>query len=295
MGAWSESINGNDTAQDLKSEYQAAFLYNDVETALQKLDALVRENFCESDEEDWCDYYYSLADFMWKHGILTPEVRDRAISMIDSGFGLDLWAEAGEAVLKKRKKALERFRQKLSSPQPPVKKIKLDLHPNSIFETGDLVAIQLQTADKHYLEKSNFGEDYFRECDGKYVVLRKVADKVSFFSSVEPRAKDVWAIFQLYGRVFDGCPTPEQLRQVPFANTVWNQRYNDPSVCNDAIGTFVCESSMFYFKKRKFQLIGNDRQQLPPMFYNDVLVFFSINRPWCNADTDLLNAIHAKT
>ena len=27
MGAWSTSITGNDTAQDLKSEYQAAFYY----------------------------------------------------------------------------------------------------------------------------------------------------------------------------------------------------------------------------------------------------------------------------
>lgn len=295
MGAWSVSITGNDTAQDLKSEYQAAFLYNDVETALQKLDAMVREEFCESDEEEWCSYYYSLADFMWKHGILTPEVRSRAISMIDSGFGLDLWAESGETVLKKRKKALEQFREKLSSPQPPVKKIKLDLHLNTIFETGDLVAIQLQTADKHYLEKSRFSEDYFRECDGKYVVLRKIADNVSFISSVEPRARDVWAVFQLYGKVFDDYPTAEQLRQVPFANTAWDQRYNDPSVYHDAIGTFICESSMFYFKKRKFQLIGNDAQQLPPVFYNYVDVFFGINRPWYNADSRLLNAIHAQT
>ena len=34
MGAWNASINGNDTAQDLRKEYQAAFFYNDVETAL---------------------------------------------------------------------------------------------------------------------------------------------------------------------------------------------------------------------------------------------------------------------
>ena len=42
MGAWNASINGNDTAQDLKNEYQAAFFYNDVETALAKIDAYVR-------------------------------------------------------------------------------------------------------------------------------------------------------------------------------------------------------------------------------------------------------------
>ena len=52
MGAWSVTINGNDTAQDLKSEYQAAFFYNDVETALAQIDSYVRINFDEADEEE---------------------------------------------------------------------------------------------------------------------------------------------------------------------------------------------------------------------------------------------------
>lgn len=104
MGTWNASINGNDTAQDLKSEYQAAFFYNDVETALAKIDAYVRNDFDEEDEEEWCNYYYSLADFMWKHGILTDGVRNRAVEMIDSEFGLDIWAIEGNSVLNKRKK-----------------------------------------------------------------------------------------------------------------------------------------------------------------------------------------------
>ena len=65
MGAWNVSITGNDTAQDLLSEYQAAFFYFDVETALSKIDAYARdEGLNESDEEEWCNYYYSLAMFM---------------------------------------------------------------------------------------------------------------------------------------------------------------------------------------------------------------------------------------
>lgn len=65
MGAWAVGINASDTAQDLKSEYMAAFYYNDVETAVRKIDNYVREELCdESDEEEWCNYYYSLADFM---------------------------------------------------------------------------------------------------------------------------------------------------------------------------------------------------------------------------------------
>ena len=104
MGTWSVSITGNDTAQDLKSEYQAAFFYNDVDTAVKKLDDYVRADFCETDQEEWCNYVYSLADFMWKHGILTEEVQSRALAMIDTGFGLEIWAESGEKVLEKRKK-----------------------------------------------------------------------------------------------------------------------------------------------------------------------------------------------
>ena len=72
MGAWSVSITGNDTAENLKSEYQAAFFYYDIETALSNIDKYVRAvGFDESDEEEWCNYYYSLADFMWRKGILT--------------------------------------------------------------------------------------------------------------------------------------------------------------------------------------------------------------------------------
>ena len=139
MGAWSTSITGNDTAQDLKSEYQAAFYYYDVETALQKIDEYVRtEMFSESDEEEWCDYYYSLADFMWRKGILTEKIKNTALEMIDSGFGLEIWAESGKTILNKRKKELEKFREKLLSEQPPRKKIRIDLYMTPIFEKGDI-------------------------------------------------------------------------------------------------------------------------------------------------------------
>ena len=104
MGAWSTSINGNDTAEDLKQEYTVAFWKFEVPEALRLLDEYVRQDFDESDPEEWVNYYYSLADFMWKKGILTDEVRDKAVAMIDSGFGLDLWEEAGKRPCDRGKK-----------------------------------------------------------------------------------------------------------------------------------------------------------------------------------------------
>lgn len=295
MGAWNASINGNDTAQDLKSEYQAAFFYNDAETALAKIDAYVRNDFDESDEEEWCDYYYSLADYMWKHGILTDEVRDRAVEMIDSGFGLGLWEEAGAKTLEKRKKALAEFREKLLSPQPPKKKISIKLYLNPIFETGDLVAIQLQTADKHYLERFGFSEQFFRDCHGKYVVLRKVADKISYTSVVEPAVKDHWAVFQLYGKIFDAIPAVDELDRVPWADPAKDLR-NRPWVSKDlpANGIFLCESSMFYFKKRKYSVIGQDLTDIPQVSKNNndtPSIYFGVNTDYHNPDSYFLDAI----
>ena len=280
MGAWNASINGNDTAQDLKSEYQAAFFYNDVETALAKIDAYVRSMFDESDEEEWSCYYYSLAEFMWKHGILTEDVRARTIGMIDSGFGLEIWELEGTSTLNKRKKVLAEFREKLLSPQPPRKKIRFNLHMKPIFQTGDLIALQLKTLDKHYPAYSKLGEDVFRGYDGKYIVVRKVGDEVNQYSSIEPQLKDYWAKFQLYNAIFDECPSAEQLRNIPFVPTRDNS-------------TFTSESSLFHLKKRNYRIIGNNRDNLPEFHKTHGLsfVFWGISTQWGNPEHDILTAI----
>ena len=280
MSAWSVSINGNDTAQDLKSEYQAAFFSHDTETALSKIDAFVRRNFDESDAEEWCSYYYSLADFMWKHGILTDEVKNRAIEMVDTGFGLDIWEAEGAGILNKRKKVLAEFREKLLSPQPPKKKIRFNLHLKPIFQTGDLIALQLKTLDKYYPAHAKFSETLFRDHDGKYIVLRKAGDKVNQYSCIEPQLKEYWAVFQLYAAIFDECPVAEQLENIPFVPT---RDY----------GTFTSESSLFHLKKRNYRVIGNDRNDLPEIrrSYGLSFVFWGVSTQWGSPEHDILTAI----
>lgn len=284
MGAWNVSITGNDSAQDLCSEYQAAFFYFDVETALEKIDQYVRrEGFDESDEEEWCNYYYSLADFMWKKGILTDSVRSKTVEMIDNGFGLDLWAESGEKVLEKRKKVLSEFKARILSPQGEKKKIRMDLHLSSIFETGDIVAFQLKTMDKTYLAKdSHFDETFFRDANEKYVVVRKIEDHISYRSSIVPEVADYWAVFQLYNCIFDTCPAVADLEKIKWANT------------GELNGVFICESSMFYFKKRNYQIIGADFKDIEKAideYRGNEHIFFGINMSHYNADTLLINAI----
>lgn len=293
MGAWGTGISGNDTAMDLRKEFQSAFYYFDVETALHKIDTYVRkEGFNESDEGEWCDYYYSLADFMWRKGILTETVKNRALEMIDSGFGLDIWEETGKAALKERKKVLEKFREKLCSEQPAKKKIKINLYMKPILQSGDVVAFQLQTNDKAYLSKENskgwlksqFSESFFRSCHGKWVVMRKAYDHISYRSSIVPEVCDIWPCFQLYAAIFNECPTIEMLKGIPWANTKYNPGY----------GVFYTEGSLSYLKKRNYQIIGSSLENIDiadKMELNTDAFFFGSPGDTYNADTIILNAI----
>lgn len=293
MGSWGAGISGNDTAMDLRKEYQAAFCCFDVETALQKIDAYVRhEGFAETDAGGWCDYYYSLADFMWKKGILTEAVRNRTLEMIDAGFGLGIWEESGKAALRERKKVLEKFREKLCAEQPARKKIKIDLYMKPVFETGDVVALQLQTRDQVYLPpedprwwlRSRFDEAFYRTCHGKWVAIRKAFDHVSYQSSVAPEVRDIWPYFQLYGALFDECPTMEMLRDVPWAKTEHNP----------GTGLFSTEGTLSYLKKRNYRIIGSSLEDLvtkEQISLNRDSIFFRSYGKDCYADMKLLNAI----
>lgn len=285
MGTWGAGISGNDTAMDLRAEYQAAFYYFDADTALQRIDEYVRNaGFDESDEGQWCDYFYSLADYMWKKGILTEAVKERAIEMIDTGFGLEDWEESGKAALKERKKALERFREKLCSQQPSRKKIRIKLFMKPILHVGDIVAFQLQTMGKAYLANSCFDEAFFRSCHGKWVVMRKAYDDVSYRSVIVPEVKDIWPCFQLYAAIFDECPSMDMMEGIPWAKTRHNSGY----------GLFYSEGSLSYLKRRNYHMIGSSIENIDiqdKIGMNKDGLFFGASGDAYNADSVILNAI----
>lgn len=286
MGAWSVSINGNDTAEDLRDEYTVAFWRYDVDTAISKIDAYVRsEGIDGSDPVEWCDYIYSLADFMWRKGILTDEIKQKALTLIQTGFGLEIWEESGEKTLRQRKKVLDAFREKLLSPLPPVKKIKPNAHTDTIFTCGDIIAFQLQTAGKPYTQswQKPMTDEEFQSLNGKYVIMQKIKDFSSWQSALAPDVQDYWAVFRLFDGVFDDIPTLKDCSSL-----------NDAQMtgCKQLTPLFYCESSIFYFRKRKYVLLGNDVESAKQ--YCDLeaeSIFFGVNTPWSNPDSDLLCAM----
>ena len=286
MGTWNTSVTGNDTAKDLYIEYTAAFYKFDVEEALKRIDSYIRtEMFDESDEEEWCNYIYSLADFMWKKGILTDSIRNKAIEMIDSGFGLELWQEAGQKTFDSRKKKLTEFKEKLLSPQPPKKKIKPNVHTERIFDDGDIIAVQLQTSGKPYTEQDSkpISEEDFHNFDGKYVLMQLVECYASWTSSIVPEVKDYWACFRLFDGIYDTVPNDVDLLSLKDALIHQGQKISS---------IFTCESNMFYFKRRNYKVICNRKDLLSGLDTNsNNSIFWGINKPWSNPDSQIVAAM----
>ena len=296
MGAWSVSVTGNDTAADLRSEYSCAFYAYDTAEALERIETYVRGMFDESEPEEWCSYVYSLAEFMWKKGILTEEVKQQALIMVDSGFGLELWAEAGEKTLQKRKAALAEFRARITSPMGPVKKIKPNIYTEDIFANGDIVACKLLTKDKPFAEHAahmsgkNLTPEQFAAFDGKYILMQKVTCYTSWQSEIAPQIRDHWAIFRLFDGVYDEIPAlPGQTARRDACFRASDSTIQTPFFC--------CESSMFYFKRRKYAALGNF--PAPEFPYSDLrhvrqnacAVYLGVNTKWNNPDSFFLAAM----
>lgn len=204
MGAWSASVTGNDVAQDMRDEFCAAFALNAPEDAVKKLDAYAREALLL---DEWTDYLYALADFMEKNGVLTEDVRARAIASIDSGEDLARW----EGESKSRKRALDALRARLIAPRTAKRKIRLPFE-DSPFEAGDLIALRLNTRDSVYDEACRIPEKAFRALNGKYIVVRKLGDRVGRTLAVEPSLQDRYPVFELYRNVFDSLPGTDALK-----------------------------------------------------------------------------------
>ena len=287
MGTWGYSVTANDTAQDLLTEYQAVFFYNDPETAFKKIDDYVRKNICdETDEEEWCSYFYSLADYMWKKGLLTDEIRDKAVQMIDSGFGMELWHLSGEKEAAKRTAALEKFKEKLLSPQPPRKKITISIYTEPVFEIGDIIAMQLQTAGKTYTKLASrdrpMTDEEFHALDGKFILIRKVRDIISYTSKIEPNVKDIYPVFQLFDGVYDEPPAEVKLSELK----------NAQFVEAEITPLFSTDGGSGRYKKRKCKVIANDKTGIEELEEaRSTSVYLSVNKEWCNPDSELLSAM----
>jgi len=142
VGAWGTAIFSDDTALDIRDEWRDAIL--DGLSAEEATTRLVKsfDDHLGKDEDTENLFWMALAAAQFETGRLRPEVRDRALAIIEAGGDVARWREDGDEVLaRQRERVLERLAAKLRGPQPKPKRLR---RPPSLWiplDVGDVVHV----------------------------------------------------------------------------------------------------------------------------------------------------------
>lgn len=145
MGAWGTGLYQDDDTCDIKEEYLNYLRIGKTnEEALQEVISDNKEMI--KDDEIGPLFWLALADTQWKYGRLTNDIRDRALEVIDSGKDLERWKE-DKKLFQKRKKVLEKLKEKLNTEQPSEKKISKIKFERVNWKVGDIILYQILNED----------------------------------------------------------------------------------------------------------------------------------------------------
>ena len=139
MGSWGTALYANDTANDVRDMCNEVYPLVRVEEGT-KLILKVFSDIVDSDviDNDYGDFWFALADWQWKHGILTDEIKNKAISLLEAHTGIDEWEGAD---IKKRLTVMEKLLDQLKAPQPEIKIPKAKIAKPK-HKPGDIIIVR---------------------------------------------------------------------------------------------------------------------------------------------------------
>lgn len=229
MGTWGAGLYANDTGSDVRDAY-IDYLRDGLsdEEAYKKLIDEFDEYLNDEDEEPL--FWLALADVQWKSGRLRPEVKEKALTLIENNAGMELWAESANKGAG-WKKTLQKLKSRLNSPMQKRKKFrKPEPFISNPWEIGDVYAYKFHTEDSKKWGVS-----------GKYIVLQKVGNILyydDFFLSV----------IQVFDCVFDELPSIKDIQNVrllPLTPRPYEHYYPN-------FEHFLC-CDMLYFSKKDYE------------------------------------------
>lgn len=135
MGTWGEGLFSDDTALDVRGSWED--LYKRFGEPVQTTRELLKLWNLE-DPDEGPVVVLALAMCQWKYGCLQADTKARALEVVRSGAGLEVWEGSS---LAKRKAVYGRIASKLEQPQPPLKRIKTLTPPEpEMYKPGDLLS-----------------------------------------------------------------------------------------------------------------------------------------------------------
>ncbi len=90
MGAWGTGIYSNDTAEDLRDTCKDIFAFYDNEEGNRRIFEIFAELIAQKQiDNDYASFWYALADWQWKHGLLTENIKEKAVTLLSDYAGIE--------------------------------------------------------------------------------------------------------------------------------------------------------------------------------------------------------------
>jgi hypothetical protein len=148
MGTWGTAINSNDTSSDIYADFFD--LYNEGENPEEIARKLISDHRALIENpDDSNNFWLTLALALWETKSLDQYIYEKVKEIIESGQDLECWRTLGaEAVeIKKRKIALEKFLEKISTAKDKPKERKKKRIKEPIFEKGICLTFNLSSGN----------------------------------------------------------------------------------------------------------------------------------------------------
>ena len=112
MGTWGTAIYSCDIANDVRDTCKEIFAFYDIQKGNDILFSCFKDIIEQSYvDNEYASFWYALADWQWKHGMLTDSIKNKALELLDDYAGLDEWInEENYKDAEKRKKVLDTSR-----------------------------------------------------------------------------------------------------------------------------------------------------------------------------------------
>ena len=150
MGAWGPAIFSDDLAADIRGDWREAILDGMTPEAAT---TRVLESHADSlqDEDERVVVWLALAAAQEQTGRLQPEIRDRALEIVDGDLDAPRWVDADPSTRRKRRQAVDALAGRLrGSPRPPTRMARPAVL-SSPLEIGDVIRLPSATGARHAL------------------------------------------------------------------------------------------------------------------------------------------------
>lgn len=247
MGSWGTALYSNDTSSDVRDMCNEVYPLLSIEEGTKIIFEAYADIINSSIiDNDYADFWFALADWQWKHGILTDEIKNKTISLLEDHAGIEEWQESGTAAdIKKRLSVLDKLLDQLKKPQPEMNIPKAKLVKPK-HKPGDIIIIHTCSEDYEYaystynLEtcaapylyvpeisdklKKNIYPPY-KACN-KYIAILCVGTEKILHSQYVKDIFDEYSVYAFYDYIDDKEPSLDQLKQCGFLPSLVMYSYN---------------------------------------------------------------------